>query len=479
MMRIAAVYFVLFIQFLDGSIVTIGLGAMARDLQVEVALTQWIVTSYGLGLVLAIPLGVRLTRGAPPFLILTWGMAMFFIASLGCALAPDLAVITVARFAQGVASGCTVLVGQRLLIELLGEERKAYALTLWSSAVSIAPVVGPVAGALLVDLASWRWMFFVNLPLLMLAGVALWQDLLWKAPLGALKLGLTQIAILAAVEIFAQLLMAQVTNPGQQQLIEVSSKNLVLGIVLGMGTFLAVGETTKDYVFKWPLLCDARFSLCTLVLAFTNGLLLVSAIVLPLWLQEVRHFPLLLVAYVLGASGVVCGVLSPVIGRRLPHRFFAVTSCVSLLMITISFAMSGTWQLASSLGDIFAPRLLLGLALALFAVVGPLSIMHFSGEQLSEANALSLFVRVFMSNLAVSVFIGGYDRLSHLLNALAIANAWARGDSPSTAMADLNAAVMILVLKIGSVLTAAIFGVLSLMMVLLFLRRTQNAASPA
>src|SRR5438552_14366107 len=147
MIRVAALYFVLFIQFLDVSIVTIGLSSMARDLQVEALQTQWIVTAYALGIVVAIPFGVRVMRITPPRFVLAYGMALFLVASYACSVSVGLMALVCARLLQGFSSGCVVLVGQRLLIEFLGEQRKAFALTLWTSAVSIAPVVGPIAGA--------------------------------------------------------------------------------------------------------------------------------------------------------------------------------------------------------------------------------------------------------------------------------------------------------------------------------------------
>lgn len=154
---------------LDSAIVNIALPPIARDLGVSSALSTWVVTAYQIAIVMALlpcaALGERLGYNR----VYLGGLVLFVLLSLGCALAPDLAVLAGCRFGQGLGAAAMMAVnGAQMRFvwprALLGRGIGYNALV-----ISCSAAVGPALAALILSLASWPWLFLINIPLGLLA----------------------------------------------------------------------------------------------------------------------------------------------------------------------------------------------------------------------------------------------------------------------------------------------------------------------
>lgn len=148
--------------FIDGSVVNVALPAMQQSLQATVAGVQWIVESYALTLAAFILLGGSLGDRYGRRKIFILGVASFALASVWCGLAPDLPQLITARGLQGIG-GALLVPGSLALLSSSWERGKA--IGIWSGFTAITAAGGPVLGGFLVQHASWRWIFFLNLPI--------------------------------------------------------------------------------------------------------------------------------------------------------------------------------------------------------------------------------------------------------------------------------------------------------------------------
>jgi EmrB/QacA subfamily drug resistance transporter len=153
------------IAFLDGSVVAVALPVMQRELSMSVGLAQWVVEAYGLMLASLVLVGGALGDRLGRRRVYVAGVTLFALASGVCGLAPDALVLVAARAVQGVGAALLVPGSLSLISAAYDDKTRGAAIGTWSAFSSITGAVAPVAGGWVVAHASWRWLFFFNVPL--------------------------------------------------------------------------------------------------------------------------------------------------------------------------------------------------------------------------------------------------------------------------------------------------------------------------
>jgi EmrB/QacA subfamily drug resistance transporter len=155
--------------FLDGTVVNVALPVIQRELAASITVAQWIVESYALLLASLVLVGGALGDHLGRRRVFLAGVALFAIASAGCGLSRNAAALVVTRGIQGV--GAALLVpGSLALIRACytNDDERSVAIGTWSAASAVTAAVGPVAGGWVIAHASWRWLFFFNVPIALL-----------------------------------------------------------------------------------------------------------------------------------------------------------------------------------------------------------------------------------------------------------------------------------------------------------------------
>ncbi|MBV9726921.1 MAG: DHA2 family efflux MFS transporter permease subunit, partial [Gammaproteobacteria bacterium] len=153
-----------FMNVLDTSIANVSLPAIAGDLGVSPDQGTWVITSFAVANGISVPLTGWLTRRFGQVKLFTAAIVLFVIASIMCALAPNLSLLILARVFQGVVAGPMIPLSQALLLASYPKNRAGMALAMWSITTLVAPVVGPVLGGWITDNISWPWIFYINVP---------------------------------------------------------------------------------------------------------------------------------------------------------------------------------------------------------------------------------------------------------------------------------------------------------------------------
>lgn len=157
------------VAFLDGSVVNVALPAIGRDTGGGFAVLQWVLDAYLLTLSALLLLGGALGDRYGRRRVFQIGLVVFTLASLGCGLAPSGELLIVARLLQGVGGALLVPGSLALINSTIRSEDRGRAVGTWAGLTGVSSALGPFIGGWLVDAASWRWVFFINVPLAALA----------------------------------------------------------------------------------------------------------------------------------------------------------------------------------------------------------------------------------------------------------------------------------------------------------------------
>ncbi len=151
--------------FIDGTVVNVALPALQASLKASVVGVQWVVESYGLFLGALILVGGSLGDLYGRRLIFLVGVGVFASASIACGLASNIQQLVIARSVQGVGAACLVPGSLSIISASFDERTRGRAIGTWSGFTAITTALGPVLGGWLIQHASWRWAFFINIPL--------------------------------------------------------------------------------------------------------------------------------------------------------------------------------------------------------------------------------------------------------------------------------------------------------------------------
>lgn len=168
----AIVSFTMVVNALQFSMVSVALSAINEDLEAPLRWSSWILTAYMIGQVVSMPMAGRLAERFGTRTMFASGIAVFALASLACALSGNVYFLIAARAVQGVAGGWLMPSGMGIIGETFAGDRTRW-IGLLGSTVPAGSVVAPSIGGLIVDHASWRWTFGMNLPLGLLALAAI------------------------------------------------------------------------------------------------------------------------------------------------------------------------------------------------------------------------------------------------------------------------------------------------------------------
>jgi MFS transporter, DHA2 family, multidrug resistance protein len=158
-----------FMEVLDTTIANVALRYMAGGLSAPATDSEWVITSYLAANAIVLPisgwLGVRLGRRN----YFLWSIAIFTLASVLCGMATSLPMLIASRVLQGLAGGGLQPSSQGILLDAFPKEKQGTAMTIFGIAALLAPVVGPTLGGFITDHYGWRWIFYLNLPVGLLA----------------------------------------------------------------------------------------------------------------------------------------------------------------------------------------------------------------------------------------------------------------------------------------------------------------------
>jgi MFS transporter, DHA2 family, multidrug resistance protein len=390
------------IQVLDTTIVNVALPHMAGELGATTDQISWVLTSYLVSSAIVMPLTGYFadTLGRKRFLLVS--ITGFVAASALCGIAQNLGEIVGFRLLQGVFGAALVPLSQAIMTDAYPLEERGKAMAIWGLGVMVGPVLGPTLGGWLTDAASWRWTFYINVPVGALS-LFLASQYVKSAERRARRMDWTGLALLAAGVAGLQYTLDRGTTADWFSAVDIR-------VAAAVGAIGVAGFAWHSFVrgagalFDLRIFKDRNFAMACLVM-LSMGLGLFGGLVLqPILLEGLLGYPITTTGIIMAPRGVATAIAMVVVGRlvgRVDARFL-----VGLGMATSAV---GSWAMTHYSLDVTTwwiiwPAFLQGLGLGLiFVPLSTIAYMTLPRVRTAEAAGIYSLVRTIGAAAGISV----------------------------------------------------------------------------
>jgi DHA2 family multidrug resistance protein len=498
-----AVMFSTFMEILDTTVVNVSLPHIAGDLSATVDESTWALTSYLVANAIVLPMTGWLAGQFGRKRLLQASVLGFTIASFLCGLAPNLGVLVFFRVLQGLCGGGLQPLSQAILLEAFPPKDRGKAMGFWGLGIVTAPIFGPVLGGWLTDSYSWRWVFYINIPVglcsLLMAHLYLFDPPYLRKK--ALKIDYWGIGLLALGVGALQILL----DKGQEDDWFASHFMAVLAVLaVGGLVVFTIRELKTDHpIVDLRALKDRTYSAGVFLMTVLGFGLYGSLVLLPILLQTLLGYPSLQAGMALAPRGVGSAIAMPIVGAisgKVSTRFLLAVGFVGAAGTLLWF---GSLDLNTGYWDLFWPQFLQGVCLGfLFVPLTTLTMAPISPERMGNATSIFNLMRNIGGSVGIayvttmvarkeqtltslmgshlSVYDAGVRRTIELLKG----SFMARGADPITALARAQGALYGMLQRQAAMLAFVqvfrFLGVVFLLMVplIFIMRNPRGAAAP-
>lgn len=330
-----------FLVLLDVTVVNVALPSIGAGLGSGVAGLQWVVDGYALALATLLLAGGTIgdLRGHKSVVLI--GMVLFGVASLGCGLAPSTDALIAARVVQGVGAAL-LLPGTLAIISRVfpGRGEQARAIGVWAAVGSVALPMGPLIGGLLVQAWGWRWVFWLNIPIVLVAGVTTLRTVDLDADRGRAELDCAGIGLGALTLASATFAVIRAGHSG------LDTPTMVAGVItaVAFGCFLRVERTVAHPMLPLDLVRRRGFATANAVAATMNFGTLGLLFLLTLFLQAVQLRSALAAGIAVLPLFLPLTLLAPFAGRVTSHIGPKPVMVCGLVVAGVGVAFLATWS---------------------------------------------------------------------------------------------------------------------------------------
>jgi len=380
-----------FLEVLDTTVVNVSLPHIAGSLSATVDQATWVLTSYLVANAIVLPMTGWLANHFGRKRLLLASVGGFTIASFLCGIAPNLPMLILFRVIQGACGGGLQPLSQAILMETFPPQDRGKAMAFWALGIVVAPMLGPVLGGWITDSYSWRWVFYINLPIGIAATIMTMMFVVdpdyikrregasidyWGMGFLAIGIGTLQILL----------------DKGQEEDWFSSDfiRTLMFLAVAGLVLFVVRELMTDHPVVDLRVFRNRTYTTGVFIMTVLGFVLYGSVVLLPIWLQALMGYSSLDAGMAMLPRGLGSFLFMPVVGILMGKVEARKLLGIGIVVAASSLYMLGSLNLNAGYWDIFMPQLIQGLSMGLLFV--PLTTITNDSIPKSEmGNATSIF----------------------------------------------------------------------------------------
>jgi DHA2 family multidrug resistance protein len=402
---VVAVMLPTFMEVLDTAIASVALPYIAGSLSATNSEATWVLTSYLVANAVILPASNWFARRFGRKRFLLFCVVIFTVASFFCGAAPSMAVILLARVLQGAGGGALQPLSQSILLESFPIEKRSQSMAAYGLGIVLAPVLGPTLGGWLTDTFSWRYAFYINIPVGILAFILItrfvhdppWIKNAKVGPFDNIGFGLLMVWT-GALQI--------VLDKGQEDdwFGALWVRFAVTALVVALIGWIWHSWTHPKGLVDLHILKDRNFRTGCFLIAMLGMAIYITIAILPLYYQEVLGYTAFAAGLVVGPRGIGSFLGSPVVGflgSRMDQRKLL---CAGFLGFGVCALMFGTVNLDIGPYTLLVPIMITGFALSFIFV--PLATMATSTvprEEMGNATGLFNMLRNIGGSIGISM----------------------------------------------------------------------------
>ena len=457
-----SVMFATFMEVLDTTVVNVSLPHIAGNLSASIEEATWVLTSYLVANAIILPMTGWLASMFGRKRLLMLSVIGFTAASFLCGLAPTLGTLILFRILQGATGGALQPLSQAVLLEAFAPQDRGKAMGFWALGIVVAPILGPVLGGWLTDNYSWRWVFYINIPV-GIASIVMTKLYIFDPPylrsenrtvdywgIGMLTVGIGALQI--------------VLDKGQQE-DWFESRLITTLAVLSAVTLVALvwhELTTDDPIVDLRVLKARSYAVGVFLMTVVGFVLYGSMVLLPVMLQTVLGYPPLQAGIAMAPRGIGSFFMMPLTGMMTgkfdPRKLLTsglVVGGVTLLWLSRLNLQAGYW-------DVFWPQLLQGVGMSLlFVPLTTIAMDPIPREKMGYATSLFNLMRNIGGSIGIAATGTMLARHNQSTTAMLVANVTPYDPASQSMLYQLRAAFMAAgadAVTAGNRAYAALFG---------------------
>jgi len=413
-----------FMEVLDTSVANVSLPHIAGSLAASNDEALWVLTSYLVSNAIVLPATGWLAGFFGRKRLLTVCIVVFTLASIGAGAAGSLGMIIVARIIQGAGGGALQPLAQAVLLESFPPERRGVAMAVYGMGVVVAPIVGPTLGGWITDNYSWRWIFYINAPVGLLAVLMIGAFVEDPPYLRGGRRGRIDFLGFGLMAVWLGTLQI-VLDKGQEVdwFAATWLRVFVTVSVVALVGFVIRELTTSDPLVPLRILTNRNFAVGLLLITVVGAVLYASIALLPLFLQTLMGYPALQSGLAVSPRGLGALLSMLVVGRligRIDGRWLIGSGFALLALATF---MLGRITLDVGIRTVVLPNAIAGFALGfVFVPLTTMAMGTLRNEEIGNATGLYNLMRNIGGSVGIATTTTLLARTAQQTQAILVGN---------------------------------------------------------